>query len=109
MNAVSDEELKLEIAENADDLAVALAFGVTEKRVKKLRAEINAALAAVPPAKTPAEILAEEEQAKAAKERAKAAAEASRGKRFLLRDPATGMVTELKQVNSSCDIVLLTR
>lgn len=108
MNAVTDEELKLEIADSTDDLAIALAMGVEEKRVKKLRKEINAELAKVPPAKTPAEIMAEEAKVKAAQDRAKAAAEASKGKRYLLRDARTGLVTELKQVNSSCDIILLT-
>lgn len=107
---VTDEELKDEIRESKDDLAIAVAHSVPEKRVKDLRKQVEASLASVPPVKSPKEIIAEEKEIRAAKEarEEKKAVEAEAAKvRYLLRDPVTNMVRELKRVNSSCDIHLL--
>ena len=105
---VTDDELKEEILESKDDLAIAIANDVPEKRVKELRKQITAKLASVPPVQTPSQIIAEEKEIRAAKEKREAEKETAKV-RFLLRDPVTNIVTELKRVNSSCDIVLLTK
>lgn len=108
---MTDEDLKNEILESKDDLAIAVAHNVPEKRVKDLRKQIEASLASVPPVKTPKEIIAEEKEVRAAKEAKKDESIAKETKakepRFLMRDPATGFTRELKRVNSSCDIYLL--
>lgn len=107
---VTDNELKEEILESKDDLAIAVAHGVPEKRVKALRSQIAESLAKVPPPKLPREILREEKEIRAAKEARKVEKEKEKEAakvRYLLRDPVTNMVKELKRVNSSCDIHLL--
>ena len=108
---VTDDELKQEILESKDDLAIAIANDVPEKRVKALRKQVAESLASVPPAKTAAEIIKEEGEIRAAKEKREREAavekEVAKGPKFFLKDPVTNTVRELKRVNSSCDIHLL--